>query len=403
MAIKWPLANGVWSNAANWNDGTLPDVGDDVHADGKTVTIDQDVTVLSVRTTQRSGGTNGGSFVHSGGFILTADVLIQVNNTINNFSNNSQIVGNINVSSSAVAVNNGITANGDAKITGNVFSGGVSCVPVSKTGGGKLEIIGNIVGDGNSSTCIIHASTSNGSEVEITGNLSGGSINLSNAFLINNSSGNSISKVTGNVIGANANVNNSHGISVTSSFASLTVIGTSTGGNSAVGINVSGAATVTLDKAIGSELSTASVAGINCSSATAVVTVKELEYGSNGQTPATGFIRFSNTINNKVIVRKVDNTNLTLIDINDASVYLPAESDVRQGVLYAPDLDSEGTLEVPDPSNVRKGVPTDNTVGTAELTGEDILNAILTSENPVAERLRNVSTVQTTGDQIAGS
>ena len=66
MADRWyTAASGNWSTAANWNGGTLPQPGDDVYADGKAVTIDQDVNVGSIRTTQRSGGTAGGSFTCS--------------------------------------------------------------------------------------------------------------------------------------------------------------------------------------------------------------------------------------------------------------------------------------------------------------------------------------------------
>ena len=48
-----------------------------------------------------------------------------------------------------------------------------------------------------------------------------------------------------------------------------------------------------------------------------------------------------------------------------------------------------------------KSVGTDNTVGTADLTAQDIFDAITNSSDPIAKRLRNVSTVQITGDQIS--
>jgi len=47
------------------------------------------------------------------------------------------------------------------------------------------------------------------------------------------------------------------------------------------------------------------------------------------------------------------------------------------------------------------GVPVDNTVGTAQFTAEDFLNGINTSVNPIADRIKNSSTVQTTGAQLA--
>ncbi len=62
MPDKWPLANGNWSNAANWNGGTKPVAGDDVYADGKTLNVDESFTVATIRNTQRSGGTIGGVF-----------------------------------------------------------------------------------------------------------------------------------------------------------------------------------------------------------------------------------------------------------------------------------------------------------------------------------------------------
>ena len=55
MAVVYPLANGNWSTVANWYSGgvaygSLPLAGDDVYADGKTVTIDQDITVNLLTT-----------------------------------------------------------------------------------------------------------------------------------------------------------------------------------------------------------------------------------------------------------------------------------------------------------------------------------------------------------------
>jgi hypothetical protein len=78
----------------------------------------------------------------------------------------------------------------------------------------------------------------------------------------------------------------------------------------------------------------------------------------------------------------------------------PVPANVRQGTTYA--LGSQtGTLIVPSPSNVRKDIPTDNTVGTADLTAQDFIDLLSTSSDAIAVRLRNVATVETTGNQIA--
>jgi len=67
-----------------------------------------------------------------------------------------------------------------------------------------------------------------------------------------------------------------------------------------------------------------------------------------------------------------------------------------------------GTLIVPSPSNVRKGVPTDNTVGTADLTAADFwdyLSVSATTVGSMGEIINriplNPASVQSTGAQIA--
>ena len=51
MATRFAVAAGVWSNTTTWNDGTLPASNDIVHSNGFTVTLDQDITVGSLRNT----------------------------------------------------------------------------------------------------------------------------------------------------------------------------------------------------------------------------------------------------------------------------------------------------------------------------------------------------------------
>jgi hypothetical protein len=112
--------------------------------------------------------------------------------------------------------------------------------------------------------------------------------------------------------------------------------------------------------------------------------------------PYQGQIRFL-TDAPEIQVSKQDNTVATLSD--PALQDYPSINDVRDGVEYG-FLSYEGTLSVPLPSQVSLGIPTDNTVGTGIVTSNDFLEAIKTSSDPLAERLRNVATVQTVGDQF---
>ena len=82
-----------------------------------------------------------------------------------------------------------------------------------------------------------------------------------------------------------------------------------------------------------------------------------------------------------------------------------AEADVRSGIVYGPANDYTGTCAVPPTGSVALGVPVDNTVGTAYIEPTSLAAAFFTqisgSADPLAQRMRNQATVQTTGDQIA--
>ena len=84
-----------------------------------------------------------------------------------------------------------------------------------------------------------------------------------------------------------------------------------------------------------------------------------------------------------------------------AALGQPATSDVRFGVDYGATDEFTGTLVVPNPNTVLLGVATDATVGSLLMTPDDFITELNVSTVPVAVRLQNVSTVETTGDQIA--
>jgi hypothetical protein len=82
----------------------------------------------------------------------------------------------------------------------------------------------------------------------------------------------------------------------------------------------------------------------------------------------------------------------------------PVIANVRYGIVYGSTNELTGTLRMALPSDVRVSVPTDNTVGTATITAQDFWDyavSNLTAADSIGKRLKNCSTVQTTGDQIA--
>jgi len=394
MAIKWPLANGVWSNAANWNDGTLPDVGDDVYADGKTVTIDQDVTVLSIRNDQRSGGTNGGGFLigsNLNSYTIIGNLFVTLNITLLTSSVNNitlNLIGNITMSGN-FNVQNSITfssSNSILNITGNIEDLAVVKVQ-DRQGVGILgsnniiNITGSILsrGNGGTNTYIVRLS-GNHIEFNFIGNIE--VLNSTSALNINGLVTNGV-----NIIGqAKAGFNHCVVISQDTRLTITKSIGGLTKGFSGV-------------------------TGIG------TIIVSEIENTFNGGSGiGTGNIRWAND-SIKIIGYRANGTQFILSDgIGDAN-FIPNPANVRSGITYNLDQNT-GTLVLPTEDNVRKGVVYDNfdKTGTADLTAEDfnqvldnniqnlaegILQAIQDSTTPLAERLRNVSTVQTTGDQIS--
>jgi hypothetical protein len=85
----------------------------------------------------------------------------------------------------------------------------------------------------------------------------------------------------------------------------------------------------------------------------------------------------------------------------DSTPNLPATTDVRFGTTFGPALSLTGTMVTVSAANTRKDVPTDNTVGTGELTSADIISGINASSDPLAVRLKNALTDVTAGNLIS--
>jgi hypothetical protein len=85
----------------------------------------------------------------------------------------------------------------------------------------------------------------------------------------------------------------------------------------------------------------------------------------------------------------------------DSTPNLPPQTDVRFGTTFGPALSLTGTMVTVSAANTRKDVPTDNTVGTGELTSADIISGINASSDDLAVRLKNTLTDTTAGNIIS--
>jgi hypothetical protein len=326
------------------------------------------------------------------------------------------------------------SGNCDFRLSGTTFTGGgngASSLCIAKSSLGTIIITGSLrgggSGDGNTAK---HALNSNNGNTIILGNCIGGVNTTGLSYAINQSVGNLT--VTGNIDGGSSNAS-SYAINFTGT--STTITGNVAGSATAAAINtaaptfvtgnVSGSATngiittapvivtgsvvaqgaaaaITSTSAIfinvsGSVIASATANGISSTNASAVVNLAGNIVNVNGkQAIYCQNLFLSNTQTTQARFFTFGGSDRTLYS-SDTFPNLPSASNVRFGTTYGPGSGNTGTLRMASPQDVRSGVLTDNTTGSAILSMESLSNEIQTSSDPFAQRLRNISTVDTVG------
>ena len=322
MAIRYAVQTGNWSDTATWDGGTIPGVGDDVYADGFTVTIDIDnVTVSSLNNGQRVGGTDGGRFITSTNVARTFTCDINASPTVTTTcltlgSNNSTpqtFIGNL-TGGAGTAVYNSATSGYTTVITGNCTAGSSGYAFSARSDRPHfLTVTGNVTGTSTFLALYTSFSYTN-SQIYITGNVNGNSLFTAGTAYI-----------TGNIDCTNVD-------------KCAIVAGT--------GVRVNGVLT-------------------NSINGNAVDSPKlYLE--------ESGSIEFN-------IVEEISSNVINLRSPISGGNY-PVESDVRLGTIYGSVNEFSGSLSVPNSSSVAVGVPIDDGVGTAIINITD-MGALLASYN----------------------
>jgi hypothetical protein len=349
MALRYAVASGNWSNTATWNGGTLPTASDDVYSNSFTVTVDQDVTVLSLRNTAGAPAVVGGTFqtlvaghvitVTGAGIICGFATIgtVGINASGAHTTINGLITGG--VSTSFFAVNIPVSsANTNLTVVGNVLSGASSSSYAinNVAGNNVITVTGNITANGSPAL----RNTIAGTTVNVTGNVTGGSAAAAFGIQV---VGTSTVNVTGNVTGLTG-----AGISCVNTNSPITCIGTVTAG---IAPAISSAGTVTLTSPC-----------VNSTTANAVNALSTRFYAAS---PITW------TFKNELGANKI---------LYSAGVALgnPDTANVRSEITYGASSELTGTLIVPSPSNVVSGVPTDATVGTYTNTPAAISTELFT-------------------------
>jgi hypothetical protein len=351
-------------------------------------------------------------FANGGNLTCSASNAIEVDTTTATLlfdlpsGNSATFNGSINTPTSTVVAGNRTailyTSTGTFNVLGNLginnSTSNVTRTTFLVSGTGIINYIGNITCSQAGTGTGIHNTiriTSN-CIFNHTGNASGGSI--TSVASSGTGSGIHIASVctynqTGNQVGGGV----SPSLQFVSAAASANIIGNVSGNNAGVAIWSNVASTIDVLGVTTSGSGVPAIIGVQ------TTFVKVRGNVVNTDTYCAVLAGRVTIDNNVTSWQFKDSTNAITRTLYTAGVNLgnPDEDDVRDGLDYGPSLDLTGTMIVPPTGSVRKDVPVDNTVGTAEITASDLLEEIAISSDPIAVRLRNVSTVETTGNQIA--
>jgi len=418
MAIRYAVQNGNWSDPLTW-DGqtTIPTSSDDVYSNAFTVTVDISPTVLTVRNSSATSITAGGWFELSNGITLTATVGASSGASgagVIRFSlsspNSATFIGNVspgNVTlSNNIAISN--VSSGTLNITGNITGGFAlqsGCHGVSNTSSGTINITGAVTGGGSNNGTNYGVFNSLAGTINITGSVTGGSGGggSTNHGVFNNFSGFVI--ITGSSTGGT----NGTGV-VNNSTGNITITGTLNGTNSGINAGLLNSSSGIINH-LGTvqASSTAPGMGVGSVSQQTFLTGPFIGHPNGLQANIAAAWRWNlSAVATYMEVYSIDPNNL-IVDYKRALYTAdsvggnPAVADTRSGVVFGPVGELTGTMVVPDPSTVRRGVPVDDTFGTAAITAEELWEypvSSMTTPGSIGARLRQALTTPLLGKYL---
>lgn len=352
----------------------------------------------------------GGNIIGGVGGVNASATAISIDAPMSSINISGNIIGgstsiNFQAGCKAIAIASSTT---NINIFGNIFGGPISPANLVQNNNvglsiealcGSINISGSVYGGGGSLTPAISNITA--TPVNVNGTVLGGAGN--SAFGIQNTS-NGIITINGDVVGGLSAI----GIS-NQGIGSVIINGTAIGGSGAVGVfnNSTGSVTCTLAKGnaygIGSSGLTPQVGLWNNVAGNCYVS--GIEFGDRGMSPVVGPVQFINSTGNFCsMFRPSGLSKKILVDPLVSGSLLPSSSDVRKNTVYGLG-NLVGSLSMPPSETVSYGVLTDNTSGTAILNNPnqiwDYPVSNITGVNSIGNRLKNCSTVENLGQQLA--
>jgi hypothetical protein len=386
MAIIYATQSGNWSSPSTWVGGVVPTSVDDVFSNTRIITIDVDITAITLRNTSNVSPaiTQGGSFVVSGGagtrnitLSGAASLLaVGVNGGFVSFSNapllnitatasaitniNSNLVGGVANANNGVSVF--INGNSTVNITGRVGPAAqFQSALTSQFSGATINIVGSVFGTpGGNGIVITQPATAT-----ITGPITGAALSSGPGLAV---AAASTVNVTGNLFGGNNA--NAQGIITGVSGTTLNITGNLTG-NTAEALGDSGGVVAAWNITGNSFASSARPAVVSISTTLVTINGNMINTSSVNAVLATR-MRISPTAQ-QAWTFQTSGADRQLLTTN-AFTDFPSVNDVRFGVTYSNLGSLTGAARIPDPASVAFGVPTGPTAtGTAVLTRAQLL------------------------------
>lgn len=392
MPNRWPIANGNWSDSAIWSGSLIPTALDDVYLNNRTVTLDQDVNVITFRNAASASAitANGilavtGSYTVSttNGFIFpngSAGGIIQFVGT-----GSLNLNGNITPDNSTAIYN---YSTGTINIVGNIIIGNSTGTRIINSQPGTINLVGNITMPGTTNSNIFALNNLSTGTINITGNVTAGGTGTNNVALINTSVG--TINITGNVT-AGTGATTANGVQ-NSSIGTINITG-NVAASSSVGISSTTAGIINV---IG-QLQASSLANAVTSTSTTATNVFSGPFINSGSRNAIYCynVRLYDDNTTRYTIGVSGSTNTISLLSPDQVTGVPSGSNVRAGISFGPGNELTGSMQVPNPQSVSISVAVDNTVGTVIAKPEDLWNyavTSLTASNSIGQRLASTAT-----------
>ena len=356
-----------------------------------------------------------GSIVAGGGFTFANGGNLTCSAPTNSVFNRA--VGSVYCLTFDLPSGQSATFNGSVNFVPNITNG--RSILVQNTGTfnmvGDYNIAGGSANNSSRTTIVIGGATIVNLIGNITNSHSVTNNNNASTLVFGVAANNSILNMTGNVSGSNGNtlLSNYNGIYVDSN-ATINLTGNITT-NSAPSIFFNTNGTLNL---IGNATGGTAFPAVFNQTTPCTIDILGVTTSGSGYPAIQGLLTTLVIIRGNVVHtdtyaaiyagRIVINNNVTSWQFKDSTNTItrtlytpgvalgnPATTNVRNGVTYGPALELTGTANIPIPANVRKGVPVDATIGTADLTAADMWNYLasnITTSGSIGEVVKNTKT-----------